>query len=448
MNSTHICSPLDSVSQTLQIRQATTKFEIDELRTALNDEHYLKAGRPAGNTIWRGIYKTEAEEGYPVLCCVLCWSGAAPRLKDRDEWIGWDPLTRGSRLPLVSQLRRFIILESQREPNLATRCLGLALRTLPDHFEEKYNYRPILAESFSDPQLHEGTIYKASNWTPLGFSKGFKRHKSEFYIDEKSPKKYWIYPLEKKAQQLLSSPSPLPDIFQKGTSEGVAGARCALKCAHLRSLSDAFHKTPDHRSAYSRRYAKIAMFGLISHGLLVGSPTVKAIWKRSTALNQSQRKAIGLNVRNKDGRLIMPSYDAINNFVNGIDPIELEQALNQWLAVHQDKLPRSLALDGKDLGHNLGAIVTLCDHENARPVAMASYSGEKDDCELPIAQELLKQSHRKGILENSTITSDALHTQKKRIVSSMTLEQTASPPLKRTRKPTMNTQKIYLPVVK
>ena len=190
------------------------------------------------------------------------------------------------------------------------------------------------------------------------------------------------------------------------------------------------------------------MFGLISHGLLVGSPTVKAIWKRSTALNQSQRKAIGLNVRNKDGRLIMPSYDAINNFVNGIDPIELEQALNQWLAVHQDKLPRSLALDGKDLGHNLGAIVTLCDHENGRPVAMASYSGEKDDCELPIAQELLKQSHRKGILENSTITSDALHTQKKRIVSSMTLEQTASPPLKRTRKPTMNTQKIYLQIVK
>jgi hypothetical protein len=287
---------------------------------------------------------------------------------------------------------------------------------LPEHFEEKYGYRPILAESFSDPQLHEGTIYKASNWTPLGFSKGFKRHKSDFYVDDKSPKKYWVYPLEKKAQQLLSNPSPLPDIFQKGTCEGVAGSRCALDCKHLRSLSDAFYNVPDHRSAYSRRYAKIAMFGLIAHGLLAGSPTVKAIWKRSVALNQSHRKAIGLNVRNKDGRLTMPSYDAINNFVNGINPVELEQALNQWLAVHQGKLPRSLALDGKDLGHALGAIVTLCNHEDGRPVAMASYSGEKDDCELPVAQELLKQSQSKGILENATITSDALHTQKKPIV--------------------------------
>ncbi|MFT5904732.1 MAG: hypothetical protein ACI9E1_000318 [Cryomorphaceae bacterium] len=74
-----------------------------------------------------------------------------------------------------------------------------------------------------------------------GFSKGFIRHKSEFYVDDKSPKKYWIYPLAKKAQQLLSNSSPLPDIFQKGTSEGLAGARCALDCKHLRSLSDAFY---------------------------------------------------------------------------------------------------------------------------------------------------------------------------------------------------------------
>ncbi|MFT5905775.1 MAG: hypothetical protein ACI9E1_001377, partial [Cryomorphaceae bacterium] len=229
MNSNHIFPPPDLVNQSPQNRQATTKFEIDQLRAVLNEEHYLKAERTAGNTICQGIYKTDTEEGYPILCCVLCWSGAASRLKDRNEWIGWDPLTKGSRLPLVSQLRRFIIPESQREPNLATRCLGIARRTLPDHFEEKYSYRPILAESFSDPQLHEATIHKASNWIPPGFSKGFKRHKSEFYVDDKSPKKYWIYPLAKKSTtaslQPISNPSPLPNIPQKGTSEGAEGAR-------------------------------------------------------------------------------------------------------------------------------------------------------------------------------------------------------------------------------
>ena len=414
MNSIHICSPLDSTTKNLEIRHARTKFEIAQLREALNNEHYLKAGRPAGNTIWQGIYKTDLDEGYPILCAVLCWSGAALRLKDRDEWIDWDPLTRGSRLPLITQLRRFIVLESQRQPNLATRCLGLALRSLSGHFEEKYGYRPILAESFSDPDRHEGIIYKASNWIPLGFSKGFKRHKVEFYTDEKKPKKYWVFPLEKKAQQLLSSSSPLPEKFQKGTCQGVAGARCAINCKHLRSLSDAFYYIPDHRGSKSRRYPKIAMFGLISHGLLTGAPDVKSIWKRSAALSQSQRKAIGLTKKKENGWIVMPSYDAINNFVNGVDPEELGKALNLWLSVHQDKLPRSLALDGKDLGHALGAVITLCRHEDGRPVAMASYSGEKDDCELPVAQELLQQSS--ALLENATITSDALHTQKKRIV--------------------------------
>ena len=414
MNTIHICSPLDLVSQSLEIRQATTKLEIGQLREALNAEHYLKAGRPSGNTIWQGIYRKDLDEGYPILCAVLCWSGAAMRLKDRDDWIDWDPLTRGSRLPLVTQLRRFIVLESQREPNLATRCMGLALRSLPGHFEEKYGYQPILAESFSDPECHKGTIYKASNWKAMGFSKGFKRHKTEFYIDEKKPKKYWVYPLQKNAQKLLSSPSPLPEIFQKGTSEGVAGARCALKCKHLRSLSDAFHYIPDHRSPLARRFPKIAMFGLIAHGLLAGAPDVKSIWKRCVALTQSQRKAIGLTKKTDCGRIYMPSYDAINNFVNGADPKELAKALNLWLSVHQDKLPRSLALDGKDLGHALGAIITLCRHEDGRPVAMASYSGEKDDCELPVSQKLLKESCE--ILQNATITSDALHTQKKRVV--------------------------------
>ncbi|MFT6240174.1 MAG: hypothetical protein ACJAQT_002261, partial [Akkermansiaceae bacterium] len=73
----------------------------------------------------------------------------------------------------------------------------------------------------------------------------------------------------------------------------------------------------------------------------------------------------------------------------------------------------SLALDGKDLGHSLGAIVTICRHEDGRPVAMESYRGAKDDGELPIAQELLKKSGK--LLENAPITSEALHTQKKRI---------------------------------
>ena len=35
-------------------------------------------------------------------------------------------------------------------PNLASRAMGLALRHLPDHWQEKHGYRPLLAETFTD----------------------------------------------------------------------------------------------------------------------------------------------------------------------------------------------------------------------------------------------------------------------------------------------------------
>jgi hypothetical protein len=65
MDSTHICSPFEKATQSLQIRTADTKYEVDLLRSRLNKEHYLQAGRPVGQTIWQGIYKKDADEGWP-----------------------------------------------------------------------------------------------------------------------------------------------------------------------------------------------------------------------------------------------------------------------------------------------------------------------------------------------------------------------------------------------
>jgi len=44
---------------------------------------------------------------------------------------------------------------------------------------------------------------------------------------------------------------------------------------------------------------------------------------------------------------------------------------------------------------------------------MQSYSGKKEDCELPVAQKLLADNA--GVLLNAVITGDALHCQKKRL---------------------------------
>jgi hypothetical protein len=66
--------------------------------------------------------------GQPV--DVLVWCAAAWHLKDRDERIGWDAVTRSQRLKLVLQLRRFLVLEATRRTNPASQCLSLALREL------------------------------------------------------------------------------------------------------------------------------------------------------------------------------------------------------------------------------------------------------------------------------------------------------------------------------
>lgn len=116
------------------------------------------------------------------MVAVLVWCAAAWHLKARDETVGWDAVTRSKRLKLVVQLRRFLVLEATRRPNLASQCLGAGLRELVGQWESTHGYRPLLAESFSDPESHAGTVYKATNWVQAGLTKGYSQDHTDFYI--------------------------------------------------------------------------------------------------------------------------------------------------------------------------------------------------------------------------------------------------------------------------
>ena len=70
-----------SGDQTLLLRTATEAFEIQQLRGALSDQHYLGAGKAAGHVLWQGVYRQDSENPAPRLLAVLCWAGAAKRLK-------------------------------------------------------------------------------------------------------------------------------------------------------------------------------------------------------------------------------------------------------------------------------------------------------------------------------------------------------------------------------
>ncbi len=385
----------------LRIRTAQTPAEWQIAHQMLDEEHLLGAGREAGDRLCQFVLEEDE------IVAVLIWCAAAWHLKDRDTMIGWDPVTRSQRLKLVVQLRRFLVPDKSRRPNLASQCLGFALRELPSQWYAEHDYRPLLAESFSDPESHHGTVYKVTNWTCAGDTKGFSQDHTDYYVPNGRPKKLWLKPLAKNARALLCAPE-IPEDCRAGLTDG-GGARSPLKTGQLKTLRDAFLEVPDPRRPQSRRHPLSAMLTLVALGLLMGGRDMLNIWRRAAKLDERQRAAIGLKVRHKgSGRLKMPGYDALNDLMNKIDPKAYSAALSAWLQANTGILPRSLAFDGKTIGDGkCGMIVTLCRHEDGRPVAMIPATGKKEDSEASEARALLASPDVR--LENALVTADPLH---------------------------------------
>jgi hypothetical protein len=386
----------------LTIKVAHSAHDWRRAKQALGAEHGLGAGREAGDRLCQLVFDEKGQ-----LAAVLVWCAAAWHLKDRDEAVGWDAVTRSERLKLVAQLRRFLVLEAARKPNLASQCLGLGLRELVPSWQALHGYEPLLAESFSDPESHEGTVYKATGWTQAGLTKGYSQDHTDYYVPNERPKKLWLKPLSANAYSLMCA-RELPERCQ-GALVSRGGARSPLDCSRLKTLRDAFKTVPDPRRPQSRRHPLSAMLSLIALGLLMGAKDVLDIWRKVACLSQAQREAIGLRVRDKQSRrLKMPGYDALNDLLHAIEPDAYAQALTAWLQANEGILPRSLAIDGKSVGDGkLGMIITLCGHEDGRPVAMIPARGEKDVCEAPQARKLLADPAVQ--LAGSVITLDPLH---------------------------------------
>jgi len=84
-------------------------------------------------------------------------------------------MLRVGALPAVSTFWRSLRSLSI-EQSAALLQLGAALRALPQQWQERFGYRPLLAESFTDPEAYAGTCYKATNWAAVGRSAGYSRH--------------------------------------------------------------------------------------------------------------------------------------------------------------------------------------------------------------------------------------------------------------------------------
>ena len=160
--------------------------------------HYLGYKPPIG-CFQR--YFVESERG--VLGCLL-FSGAARSLAERDGFIGWSKAERLRNLGYVVNNTRFLVFPWVKVKNLASHALGQAARRLSDDWQQRWGYRPVLMETFVDPELYDGTCYLAANWVFLGMTTGHGRvRRGKSYST--TPKKIFVKPLADDFRAVLCS---------------------------------------------------------------------------------------------------------------------------------------------------------------------------------------------------------------------------------------------------
>ena len=141
---------------------------------------------------------------HPV--AALSWSAPAKRINARDSFIGWSDDLRKKSLSTIVANSRFVIFPWVQTPNMGSHILGMNLRCLKNDWFEKFQEQLLLAETFVDPSLFNGTIYKASNWKKLGSTKGYTK-RGKGYIYHGNIKDIYIYILEPHYRKILGVPS-------------------------------------------------------------------------------------------------------------------------------------------------------------------------------------------------------------------------------------------------
>jgi len=378
----------------------TDQARFDQL---LADQHYLGAAPAVGDFLRQVV----SRDGLWV--ALLVWGPAALKLKERDRWIGWHRTQQAERLKLVVQNRRYLLLHAKgAEPNLASQALAAACRAVPEHWQQRFGYRPLLAESFTDPEAYAGTCYKASGWTPLGFSAGFGRHRADFYQAHDRPKRLWLKELVPDARRRARA-------LQLGPDEAAAVVAAAhgvlpVNTTQQRSLLELFCHAPDPR-ARNTRFRIGPVLSLVALALLGGARQISEIARFATRLKPPQRAALRLpRKKGTRGFYEVPGYSVFREVLTRMDPERFAALLSGWLTQQHGTLPGTLALDGKMIRDLIG-MVSLVEVEDGSPVALAVMDQKENTprCELKVAQQLLAAMPS---LDGQTVTADPLHCQK------------------------------------
>ena len=158
--------------------------------------HYLGYTPLSGSQLRYNVYAGDR------LVALISFGASAWRLAERDRFIGWQEHERRKNLQLVVNNARFLILPWIQSKGIASKILSLIARQLPQHWHQRYGYRPVLLETFVESARHRGTCYKAANWVHVGQTVG-RGKKCPVHQQTVPIKDIWLYPLRKDFASVL-----------------------------------------------------------------------------------------------------------------------------------------------------------------------------------------------------------------------------------------------------
>jgi hypothetical protein len=309
------------------------RHEEQRFQELMQKHHYLGALPKISETLW---YVATFRDLWVAL---LSFSAPALKCSPRDRWIGWDFRHQYDRLKLLTNNSRFLILPNWHFPNLASRILSSCRKKLQADWEAVFGHPVVLLETFVDPQLFRGTIYRADNWIYAGKTKGFHRTRRGYSTTADSPKMVFVKPLISNVQALLSRPVLKPD-YRTG------GPKIMLSAQHMKSLPEFFAAIPDPRRAQGRRHRLSTVLAIATAATLCGMRGYLAISDWAESLGQKARERFGCRYENR--RYTVPSLSIIRDVLIRVEPVHLDNALQSWNQLYGQQ-DESLAIDGKTM---------------------------------------------------------------------------------------------------
>ena len=372
--------------------------QVERFDQEITQHHYLKNAQVVGEHL-RYVATYQGQ-----WLALATWSAAALHLKARDRFIGWSEEQRRTRLPLLVNNSRLLVLPACQCPNLISRFMKLMLVRLSADWEQNWDHPVALAETFVDPHLYQGTAYKASGWTRLGPTAGWKRRAEDFYQKHDRPKQIWVRELAPQAGRKLCAPQ-LPPEWQ--AVEQAAPPHCTAKAPQLRSLVEHLRaEVPEFRSKEALAYPVAGLLALIALAMFSGARRgPQDLAQYAATLSQGQLRALGFRTQRATRRMRCPGQSTFQRVLPRLEAPALERALLLWQEQVLGPAQNSLVIvDGKTLRHAHVELVSAVDGSGRWLGSVAVQAGSN---EIPAARELLL----KVPLANRTALADALHTQ-------------------------------------